>query len=139
MSWLGRYSTVPSSELMLRATVSRLERELAEFDKVPFDKTTGTPFAAATAWRKAHNDVCAERDDLRAELAEAKARDESLPDDLREKGWMVAVHNDYRINGERKTFWLLTYDDGQYVKGEGATDAEALNEIRAFLGAKEGK
>ena len=78
-------------------------------------------------------------DQLRAELAEAKARDESLPDDLREKGWMVAVHNDYRINGERKTFWLLTYDDGQYVKGEGATDAEALNEIRAFLGAKEGK
>jgi hypothetical protein len=38
---------------------------------------------------------------------------------------MVAVHNDYRLNGELHTFWLFTKDD-RAVKGEGKTDAEAL-------------
>jgi len=46
---------------------------------------------------------------------------------------MVAVHNDYRLNGEAMTFWLLTHPDGRWVKGEGKTDAEALNQIRASL------
>lgn len=50
-------------------------------------------------------------------------------DDLRAKGWSVAVHNDYRINGEPHTFWLLTHGD-RAIKGEGKTDVEALNQIR---------
>lgn len=29
-------------------------------------------------------------------------------DQLREAGWSVAVHNDYRKDGERFTFWLFT-------------------------------
>jgi hypothetical protein len=54
------------------------------------------------------------------------------PDDLRDKGWMVAVHNDYHQNGEWFTFWLVT-KDGEALKGEGSTDAVALNQIRLQL------
>lgn len=56
----------------------------------------------------------------------------SVPDDLRADGWAVAVHNDYRLNGKSYTFWLLTRGDTA-VKGEGETDAEALNDIRKAL------
>lgn len=45
---------------------------------------------------------------------------------LRNDGWAVAVHNDYRLHGERKTFWLFTHPNGRWIKGEGATDAEAI-------------
>ncbi len=55
---------------------------------------------------------------------------EASPDDLRAKGWSVAVHNDYRIGGKRMTFWLLTHASGYWIKGEGETDAEALNQAR---------
>jgi hypothetical protein len=48
--------------------------------------------------------------------------------ELRESGWRVAVHNDYRINGEDMTFWLLTHSAGLFVKGEGRTDMDALME-----------
>lgn len=58
----------------------------------------------------------------------------SSPDDLRAAGWTVAVHNDYRLNGEPHTFWLMTRGD-ECRKGEGKTDAEALNQIRAVLAA----
>jgi hypothetical protein len=53
----------------------------------------------------------------------------SNPDDLRAAGWMVACHNDYRLAGERFTFWLFTRG-AVAVKGEGRTDAEALNQVR---------
>lgn len=65
----------------------------------------------------------------------------STPDDLREAGLMVAVHNDYTLNGERHTFWLMTYAvpspefrSGRETiafRGEGKTDQEALDRIRA--------
>lgn len=60
----------------------------------------------------------------------------SRPDDLREAGLMVAVHNDYIYGGNRRmTFWLMTYkvSGGNTLafKGEGATDQEALDQIRA--------
>ena len=54
----------------------------------------------------------------------------AMPDDLRERGWSVAVHNDYRQHGECCTFWLLTHPNGRWVKGEGRTDAAALNQCR---------
>lgn len=68
-------------------------------------------------------------------LTAANARDYS-PDDLRELGWSVAVHNDYRNHGNPYTFWLMT-KDGRALKGEGATDAEALNEIRKQIAQPE--
>jgi hypothetical protein len=66
----------------------------------------------------------------RAEQAEAKlkAAEESVLDDLtllRVEGWAVAVHNDYRLNGEAHTFWLFTKGD-RCAKGEGNSDREAL-------------
>lgn len=65
----------------------------------------------------------------------ASALRERVPDDLRDAGWAVAVHNDYRQAGEPHTFWLFT-KDGRAVKGEGRTDSEALDEIRAALRAE---
>lgn len=62
-------------------------------------------------------------------------RDELLAagaDDIRAAGWAVAVHNDYRLNGIQHTFWLFT-KDGVAVKGEGRTDAFALNQVRAAI------
>jgi len=57
------------------------------------------------------------------------AKDYRRPDDLRAEGWMVAVHNDYRLKGEFHTFWLMTKGH-LAVKGEGRSDAAALNQIR---------
>lgn len=48
---------------------------------------------------------------------------------LREYGWSVAVHNDYRLDGKPMTFWLFTHPGGRWAKGEGATDAEALDAV----------
>lgn len=53
----------------------------------------------------------------------------SLPYDIRQKGWSCAVHNDYQKNATSYTFWLFT-KDGRAVKGEGPTDADALEQIR---------
>lgn len=54
--------------------------------------------------------------------------------ELRAEGWTVAVHNDYRIAGERMTFWLLTHARGVWLKGEGATDEEALASLTGGTG-----
>jgi hypothetical protein len=49
---------------------------------------------------------------------------------LRANEWMVAVHNDYRQNGNLLTFWLFTHPSGRFIKGEGLSDADAV--FRAF-------
>lgn len=56
----------------------------------------------------------------------------SSPDDIRALGWSVAVHNDYRQGGEMHTFWLFS-KEGRCVKGEGLTDADALDQVRQKL------
>lgn len=48
---------------------------------------------------------------------------------LRSGQLSVAVHNDYRLGGEARTFWLFTHPSGRWFKGEGVTDAAALAEI----------
>lgn len=65
--------------------------------------------------------------------AEAWEKSPSSPDDLRQKGWAVVVHHDYRQDGLPRTFWLLTNGDRR-LSGEGRTDAEALNQIRVQVG-----
>lgn len=45
---------------------------------------------------------------------------------MREAGWSVAVHNDYRLAGKAMTFWLFTHANGRYVKGEAETDLDAV-------------
>lgn len=54
-------------------------------------------------------------------------------DVLRAAGWSVAVHNDYRLNGAAHTFWLWTHPNGTWIKGEGATDRDALSQCLAAL------
>lgn len=49
--------------------------------------------------------------------------------DLRAQGWVVAVHNDYRLGGVHHTFWLFTRG-GVALKGEGLSDAEAVAQVR---------
>lgn len=50
--------------------------------------------------------------------------------DLRDSGWRVAIHSDYRQNGLDLTFWLLTHECGVWVKGEGISDFAALTECQ---------
>lgn len=54
---------------------------------------------------------------------------EELLCQLREDGWRVAVHNDYRHGGVDFTFWLFTHENGIYVKGEGRSDMLALQTV----------
>lgn len=53
---------------------------------------------------------------------------DSLLKEIRSRGWLVAVHNDYRLGGEFHTFWLFTSED-RAVKGEGRSDVEALAQV----------
>jgi hypothetical protein len=53
-------------------------------------------------------------------------------DELRSRGWTVAVHNDYwhgiGVGRMRMTFWLLTCPKlGLFAKGEAETDVEAVS------------
>lgn len=57
---------------------------------------------------------------------------EALPDDIRAQGWAVVCHNDYRLKGQSYTFWSFSRGR-EYIKGEGRTDAEALNQVRAQM------
>jgi hypothetical protein len=72
--------------------------------------------------------LCRDLRDAADELDRLNAKCDALEKlaDLRSAGWSVAVHNDYRLNGAAMTFWLLTHPAGLWVKGEGATDAAAL-------------
>lgn len=54
---------------------------------------------------------------------------EEILEDLRANGWMVAVHNDYRLDGSLMTFWLFTHECGAFLKSEGETDLVALQTI----------
>jgi hypothetical protein len=57
-------------------------------------------------------------------------------DRMREAGWMVAVHNDYTLQGNRWTFWLFTHPLGIWAKGEGRNDEAALAEAEAMATAR---
>jgi hypothetical protein len=63
----------------------------------------------------------------------------SNPDDIRARGWMVVCTNDYRqtlhhSNGQKeKRVWWSFAKGNLYVKGEAATDAEALDICRAEI------
>ena len=46
---------------------------------------------------------------------------------LRIAGWLVAVHNDYRVRNTAHTFWLFTRGDFA-IKGEGYSDTQALEQ-----------
>lgn len=71
---------------------------------------------------------------IKQRLNQSWVWERSCPNDLRKAGLAVAVHNDYKLDGLAHTFWLMTCErDGQLIafKGEGKTDQEALDLIRA--------
>lgn len=56
---------------------------------------------------------------------------------LREHGWTVGIHNDYRKDGYLCTFWLLTHTiSGRFIKGEGPSDNAVFKFIKANLDAE---
>jgi hypothetical protein len=58
-------------------------------------------------------------------LAASDIEGDISPNSFRARGWSVARHNDYRLEGIPRTFWLFT--KGNFcVRGEGRTDNEAL-------------
>jgi hypothetical protein len=88
-----------------------------------------------------HRNIKEFRDALRTLLEQVDARDSCAylsanraanAEDIRAQGWSVAVHNDYKIDGVSHTFWLFT-KNGQAIKGEGRTDADALYEVRKLI------
>jgi hypothetical protein len=56
---------------------------------------------------------------------------------LRGLGWMVAIHNDYKLGGEAHTFWLFTHQNGRWIKGEALTDELAVAECIKKTGHNE--
>lgn len=95
--------------------------------------TVALPGALRAAWTRMLTAAPPAPEDGREVVRDASA------DDLRRAGLTVAVHNDYRLNGEPHTFWLFTDASGMSFKGEGRTDAEALNQVRAAMSAQAGK
>lgn len=66
----------------------------------------------------------------------------SSPDDIRDDGWFVAVHNDYTLRNEKHTFWLFTkpiHGVTIAVKGEGSSDQEALDLVRIEIRSLDSK
>jgi hypothetical protein len=52
---------------------------------------------------------------------------------LRQSGWTVACHNDYRQNGISMTFWLFTHPNYMPAKGEGKSDNEAIDIVLSIV------
>lgn len=77
------------------------------------------------------------RDEILRLLTSAPAVLEAVLGGIRDAGWSVAVHNDYRQNGEARTFWLFTHSSGKWRKGEGRTDNEAIAAMLADLAGGE--
>lgn len=60
---------------------------------------------------------------------------EAMLQELRNHGWTVAVHNDYRMHGQPFTFWLFTHEKlGIFRKGEGRSDEEAVRKVLCDIG-----
>lgn len=125
--------------------ITTLEAELADAN----EGLTAAYMRGVADQRDETREAEAELDDVRqllgypstpeVKLAADNARlREASPEDIRALGWVVAVHNDYRLNGVPHTFWLFT-KDGREVHGEGLTDAAALNCVRAALAQDTGE
>lgn len=58
---------------------------------------------------------------------------------LRERGWMLAVANDYRLQGEWHVFYSFAHPEGLSAKGEGTSDLAALRLAEADIRMKEAR
>jgi len=86
------------------------------------------------------NDAEVRLGSLKMSTKELWRRFRSLPDDLREHGLTVQVHHDFMADDGRGVMWLMTGVVGldkhgkpqsMAFKGQGKTDQEALDLIRA--------
>lgn len=125
-AFAGEIASLTTYNDRVRAIQERVEKFPNEFGR---DSPNAEYDAYQDAAVKARNLIRPMFDAL-CKMPDTPSADPSRPDDLRERGWTVAVHNDYHIGGEAHTFWLLT-KDGRAIKGEAKTDAEALNQVRA--------
>ena len=66
------------------------------------------------------------------------ANTDTLLADLRARGWNVAVHSDYKQDGEVMSYWLLVHPDGMWVEGSGA-NIEVLKTIFKKVSAQQPK
>lgn len=98
-------------------------QELYDDDSRPDDLRLGL------LWKRdAHEESAVAIRALAGQPQEATADIVTMLAKLRGDGWMVAAHNDYRLHGKVYTFWLFTNNDEcRFIKGEGASDAEALS------------
>jgi len=90
---------------------------------------------------------CAGVDTSRTTVVRPPAAPTGLDDDaievaairrrLRDRGWMLAVANDYRLGGDWHVFYAFTHPDGIAAKGEGRSDVEALRLAELDIAAKE--
>ena len=108
-------------------TIKSIDKTVSALRSLVSSQTTRTEFkSAADTWPEGES--CAHCGKVRADhdlrVFCAPQRDDLTR--IRAAGYTVAVHNDYKQNGELFTFWLFTHPDGRYLKGEGQTDAEAL-------------
>lgn len=58
---------------------------------------------------------------------------------LRARGWMLAVANDYRLQGRWHVFYSFSHPEGLSAKGEGTSDLAALRLAEADVLAKEAR
>ena len=58
---------------------------------------------------------------------------------LRDRGWMLAVANDYRLKGAWHVFYSFSHPEGLSAKGEGTSDLAALRLAEADVLAKEAR
>jgi len=114
--------------------IAELEAELEDASTLAFD-IDGSRRLLEGRLALSEADLAAAREAL------LEAVDDSIefPDDtsadildaLRRNGWMVAVHNDYRLDGVSHTFYLFTHPAGIWAKGEAETDVVALDRARS--------
>lgn len=118
---------------ILEAMLTSLEQMAADDPHCMVDRTSKTLFV------EGEYDIS----DLTGHLRSRLHPPPSVPDDIRAKDWVVAVHNDYRLYGKRYTFWLFTHEAvgadqmNNAVRGEGRSDGDALNEVRRKIGIPE--
>ena len=57
-------------------------------------------------------------------------------DSLRDRGWVIGCHNDYRQGGVLHTYYLFTNGDFK-VQGEAVGDMMAIDQVEANIVALE--
>lgn len=118
------------AELYDNATKSPADATLKELTDLLQLRARETPVEALRS-------LMAREANARATAADLRKRHEELADlhgafdmlaRIRRAGYVVACHNDYKQDGMAYTFWLFT-KNGFALKGEGASDEEALSDV----------